>query len=284
VSGRRAAGAWGLVLAGVVAMVGCSPDRPVPSIAGRPSAPPATATPPPSPAVAVVAELVVPTVTVARPVEPALAPRYSTGVTDYCLDRDLLAPPSSDHALTILDRTYALAPDDAPADLVPASEAGFAGIEGERLVSAAIVDDLAAMRAAWRSAGMAIMLESAYRSYRDQAATFAFWMALHGYEGALVRAARPGHSEHQLGTALDLVSLGWSGRVGDWATESAEGAWMAAHGWEYGFVMSYPDGAQAETCFSYEPWHYRWVGREVAAAQHARGIALRRYLERFISP
>jgi len=57
---------------------------------------------------------------------------------------------------------------------------------------------------------------------------------------------------------------------------------MAAHAWEYGFVMSYPFGSQALTCFSYEPWHYRWIGREAAAAHRASGLYLRQFLERFI--
>jgi LAS superfamily LD-carboxypeptidase LdcB len=80
-----------------------------------------------------------------------------------------------------------------------------------------------------------------------------------------------------------MTSPGWSGRFGDWGTESAEGAWMAAHGWEYGFVMSYPPGAESTTCFTYEPWHYRWIGREAAAAQRASGEPLRLFLVRYLA-
>jgi D-alanyl-D-alanine carboxypeptidase len=137
------------------------------------------------------------------------------------------------------------------------------------------------MRLAWSAAGLTIELESAYRSYASQAATFNSWVARLGYGAALLRTARPGHSEHQLGTAIDVVSPGWSGRFGDWAAETAEGAWMAAHAWEYGFVMSYPAESTEETCFGYEPWHYRWVGRDVAADHRASGLPLRRFLERY---
>lgn len=80
--------------------------------------------------------------------------------------------------------------------------------------------------------------------------------------------------------ALVATSPGWSGRFGDWAAESAEDAWMAERGWEHGFVLSYPVDGRETTCFGYEPWHYRWIGREEAAAQHASGLDLRRYLER----
>jgi D-alanyl-D-alanine carboxypeptidase len=145
-----------------------------------------------------------------------------------------------------------------------------------------VVDDLAALRVAAEAAGLELLIESAYRSYETQQATFALWSARLGPVGASQRTARPGHSEHQLGTALDVSSPGWTGRFGDWAVESAEGSWMAAHAWEFGFVMSYPANGDAQTCFAYEPWHYRWIGREAAADHRTSGLALRQYLERYI--
>ena len=184
--------------------------------------------------------------------------------------------------MVVLDRSYALPADYVPGDLVAASEAGLGGPAGTELVRAILIDDLADMAVAWGAAGLTVTLESGYRSFAAQSATFDSWVARLGYAEALGRAARPGHSEHQLGTALDLTSPGWSGRFGDWAVESEEGAWMAAHGWEYGFVMSYPAGSQDATCFSYEPWHYRWIGREAAAAHRDGGLDLRRFLERYI--
>jgi D-alanyl-D-alanine carboxypeptidase len=184
--------------------------------------------------------------------------------------------------MTVLDRSFALPSGYVPDDLVPASAAGLTGSSGAKLVRSVLLDDLAAMHAAWQAAGLSVLLESGYRSYGAQAATFDGWVARLGYAEALVRSARPGHSEHQLGTSIDLSSPGWAGRFGDWGRETAEGAWMAAHAWEYGFVMSYPFGSQARTCFSYEPWHYRWIGREAAAAHRASGLHLRQFLERFI--
>jgi D-alanyl-D-alanine carboxypeptidase len=147
-----------------------------------------------------------------------------------------------------------------------------------------VVDDLAALAAASRADGLELGIESAYRSYASQAATLQVWTARLGPAAALLRTARPGHSEHQLGTAIDFTSPGWAGRVGDWAVESLEGAWMAEHAWEYGFVMSYPSGAEGDTCFGYEPWHYRWVGRDAAAEQRGAGVPLRDFLERYAVP
>lgn len=218
----------------------------------------------------------------ARPAEPTIAVRFDAAlIADHCADRDVSAPPATDVALTVLDRSYALAAGYAPSDLVPASSAGLTGSSATKLVRSVVVDDLAAMGAAWREAGLSVIVESAYRSYAAQAATFNSWVSRLGYAAALVRSARPGHSEHQLGTAIDVTSPGWGGRFGDWAVESPEGAWMAANAWRYGFVMSYPAGSQAQTCFSYEPWHYRWIGREAASAHRSSGLQLRQFLERY---
>jgi D-alanyl-D-alanine carboxypeptidase len=217
------------------------------------------------------------------PAHPAMEVAYRPDlVADHCVDRDLRAPPSTEIHLTVLDRTYSLPAAYVPDDLVAASEAGLTGTSAPKLVRAVMLDDLAAMADAWAAAGLSVTIESAYRSYASQAATFNSWVSRIGYADALVRSARPGHSEHQLGTALDLTSPGWSGRIGDWAAESVEGAWMAEHAWEYGFVMSYPADGQDRTCFGYEPWHYRWVGRDDAAAVRESGVDLRRYLERYV--
>lgn len=249
----------------------------VPADAASATAPAAAVLLPPGPERLVRAE------PMARPAQPVLAARYEAAlVEDHCADRDLAAPPVSDVVFTLLDRSYALPPEYVPEDLVAASAAGLAGSSGTRLVRSVLVDDLAAMRSAWQAAGLEMIVESAYRSYAAQAATFDAWVARLGHAGALLRSARPGHSEHQLGTAIDVTSPGWSGRFGDWARESAEGRWMADHAWEFGFVMSYPSGSEAETCFGYEPWHYRWIGREAAAAHRASGLQLRRFLERHV--
>ena len=228
-------------------------------------------------------EAVVPGPPLARPAQPSIAAQFeSTLVADHCVDRDLATAPATDIVLTVLDRSYGLPADYAPDDLVPASGAGFTGVSGNRLISARILDDLAAMHAAMTDAGLTILLDSAYRSYATQVTTFNRWVAQLGTAEALARSARPGHSEHQLGTALDITSPGWGGRFGDWAAESAEGVWLVEHAWEYGFVMSYPWESQPQTCFSYEPWHWRWVGRDVAAEHRASGLFLRQFLERFV--
>lgn len=244
-----------------------------------PSGTPA-ATPTPTTAASVTpAPTPVPTVTPAPTLTPAPSPTPVPLIADSCVDRDVPAPLTTDPVLTVLDRTYALDPFYAP-DLVPIAETGFSG---QQQVATVMVADLGALYRDASAAGLSLLVDSAFRSYSEQQVTFDHWVAQQGYDAALLRTARPGHSEHQLGTAIDFGSPGWTGRFGDWASETAEGAWLYEHAWKYGFVLSYPWAAEAVTCFGYEPWHYRWIGRDAAAQQRASGELLRSFLERYVA-
>ena len=168
-----------------------------------------------------------------------------------------------DWAISLLDTIYHLPADYAPGDLVDSSTAG---VNGGYLLRSLVRDDLREMAAAARAAGAPIQLVSGYRSHAQQRATFDYWVGVGGYEQALRTSARAGHSEHQLGTAIDVTSEGGAApwEYADWAATPA-GGWMATNAWRYGFVMSYPRGAFDRTCYDYEPWHYRYVGRDLAA-------------------
>jgi D-alanyl-D-alanine carboxypeptidase len=178
--------------------------------------------------------------------------------------------------ITLLDTIYMLPGRYAPADLVDSSAAG---LNRGYPIRAILLDDLAGLARDARAAGASLAVASGYRSHAQQAATFQYWVDVAGYDAALRTSARAGHSEHQLGTTLDFTTAGgpspWE--YADWAT-TREGAWMAANAWRYGFVMSYPRGSFAQTCYDYEPWHYRYVGRDLAAQIHASGLTLRQVL------
>jgi zinc D-Ala-D-Ala carboxypeptidase len=178
---------------------------------------------------------------------------------------------------TLLDTIYRVPRTYAPTDLVSTN---VAGVPGPFRVRAVVIPDLRDMTADAAAAGAALALNSGYRSFRKQKRSFRSYVKQVGFEQAIRYAARPGHSEHQLGTTIDFRSAGddsppWA--YDDWARTPA-GAWMARKAWRYGFVMSYPKGMRHESCYSYEPWHYRYVGRARAAAVHEAGVTLRRYL------
>jgi D-alanyl-D-alanine carboxypeptidase len=213
-----------------------------------------------------------------RVVDPTPPPPPTSGGPPTCAYLDVLTPHRryADWSRTLLDTIYRLPSTYAPGDLVDTSAAG---LNRGYLVRGLVVDDLREMAVAARAAGAPIQVVSGYRSYAKQQATFQHWVDVGGYEQALRTSARAGHSEHQLGTALDVTSQGglapWDYR--DWATTPA-GAWIARHSWRYGFIVSYPRGAFDETCYSYEPWHLRYFGRERAKAIHDSGLTAREFL------
>jgi D-alanyl-D-alanine carboxypeptidase len=183
----------------------------------------------------------------------------------------------SDWNRSLLDLTYRLRSTYRPHDL---RSTRTAGLTGGGYVRKHVVRNLRAMARAARLANARFSVQSAYRSYRTQRTTFNYWVRVHGMERALQESARPGHSEHQLGTTLDFRSYGrvrapWD--YADWGRTRA-GKWLAANAWRYGFVMSYPKGKDAVTCYQYEPWHFRYVGKARARAIRESGLTLREYL------
>lgn len=212
-------------------------------------------------------------------VESTLGPAdvRGMGTLPACRYDDIMTTPRGydDWATTLVDTILRVPKSYVPPDLVSVSQAGLAG-HGK--VRAVMLADLTAMAAAAASAGNALGVESAYRSYDDQVATFAHWVSINGYAGALQVSARPGHSEHQLGLAIDFRSDPPDATLnGSWGQTPA-GKWMRAHAWEYGFIRSYPAKEQAISCYASEPWHYRYVGIDLAAAIHASGLTTREYL------
>ena len=242
---------------------------PTPTPTVRPSpAPLATPLPTPSPTRA---PTPVPTpVVTPRPTAAPTPPPTAAG-PPACEYVDILTKHHGygEWPISLLDTIFHLPSAYAPTDLVDSSAGG---VNGGYLLRSLVTADLAAMAAAARANGTPIRLVSGYRSYAQQQATFDYWVSLGGYKQALRTSARAGHSEHQLGTVIDVTSEGGSAPwdYADWATTPA-GAWMAANAWRYGFVMSYPRGGYDAICYDYEPWHYRYVGRDLAAQIAASG-------------
>ena len=210
---------------------------------------------------------------------PVLGPTgaRAMGPLPDCRYDDILTTPRGygDWSITLVDTILRVPKGYVPPDLVSTSGAG---IDGGGRVRAVMIDDLRSMTEAAALAEAGIAVQSAYRSYEAQKSVFDSWVAALGYRRALEVSARPGHSEHQLGLALDVRSAsGGSPFTGTFGTSPA-GKWMKAHAWEYGFVMSYPRGSMDVTCYDFEPWHFRYVGRDLAAAIRASGLTLREYL------
>ncbi len=157
---------------------------------------------------------------------------------------------------------------------------------GGKYVDERIADDLTAMIEAAAEEGVTLRIGSAYRDVEYQAGLVEKSVAAYIKQGYTEEEAReltgesiadPYTSEHSLGLAIDFA-------VGD-ATDFEETfknteqfAWLSAHAAEYGFICRYPEGKEDITKYTYEPWHYRYVGVEHATVITADGICLEEYL------
>ena len=184
--------------------------------------------------------------------------------------------PATGWQTIVVDNERALPDWYAPPDLVNISEAGFPFTDG-LAVRGLMAADLNAMREAAAANDTPLSILAAYRSHAQQAALYDKRVDEMGASEASGRVARPGHSEHQLGTTIDVTSAGMDDVDQAWGA-SPTGQWVASNAHKYGFLVSYPSGASGSTCFDYEPWHLRYVGREMAAEVVRSGLTLRHYL------
>ncbi len=156
-----------------------------------------------------------------------------------------------------------------PADLVTPDLPMRVGGQQLRQVTA---DAMAKMFAAAKAHGTPLRISSAYRSYSYQVNLYNGYVNSQGKAVADSQSARPGYSEHQTGLAADLSPADGSCSVAPCFASTPAGIWLAAHAYEYGFIIRYPDGHQATTGYIYEPWHVRYVGVVAATEMHTQGV------------
>lgn len=218
-------------------------------------------------------------VQVALPVPPALAADPAAARSaPACRFADVVTERADydDWASTIVDTELRLPHGYAPTDLVSVGRAGLAGSARVRNI---VVDDLHAMANAARDDGAPLAAISAYRSEDDQRAVFADWVRMVGRDAARLASARPGHSEHQLGTTIDFTTPDLTGPWSNDFGHSPQGRWLHRQAASFGFIESYPAAwSPGATCYQPEPWHYRYVGRAEAAEVVAAQVPLRLFL------
>lgn len=170
----------------------------------------------------------------------------------------------------LVNKRRPLDPVDYRPALVPVSIAQ----DGDEQVRPEADAPLAQLSAAMHAEiGEGVHVFSSYRSFARQTELYDGYVAQYGQAGADRTSARPGHSEHQTGLAVDVMGTGGACRLDACFGETAAGRWIAEHAWQHGFVVRYPRGADAVTGYAWEPWHLRYVGAEVSTAMHERGVA-----------
>ncbi len=150
-----------------------------------------------------------------------------------------------------------------------------------------VIDDLVLMLRDARSAGMNIWIVSPYRSGDKQETLFNYDLNkymmsgmnyIDAYQLAAEAVTLPGTSEHQIGLAFDIVNNEYA-HLGEGFGETVEGHWLAENCYKYGFILRYPKDKEYITTIEYEPWHFRYVGRDAAAYMTFNGLTLEEFWE-----
>ena len=130
------------------------------------------------------------------------------------------------------------------------------------------------MADAARADGVALRSVSAYRSYKQQTSTYNRYLRQYSQATTDTFSARPGHSEHQTGLALDINVASTRAHF----ENTPAFAWLKEHCAEYGFILRYDQGKEDITGYRFEPWHYRYVGQDTAKVCMEQGITYEEYL------
>ena len=163
----------------------------------------------------------------------------------------------------------------------------LSGISDSMQVDERIIADVYRMMDAASDDGVNLMICSAYRSYDRQKTLFnnkinklmgEGMTYLEAYKVGSMNVTVPGTSEHHLGLALDILTGSYT-KMDDGFGDTEAGKWLAENASDYGFILRYPKGKEDITGIVYEPWHFRYVGREYAKDIEERGVCLEEYLK-----
>lgn len=160
---------------------------------------------------------------------------------------------------------------------------------GREQVAREIYDDLQAMLSEGKKQGLQFVVASGYRSVSEQQEiwddTIRMWTRRGLSEEEAAREtsktlAYPGESEHATGLAVDIVSLHYQ-NLDDKQHDTEESTWLRKNCHKYGFILRYPEGKEEITGITYESWHFRYVGKEVATYIMEQGITLEEYKQQY---
>lgn len=178
----------------------------------------------------------------------------------------VVAEVTPDSLDVLVDKTHAIPSEYEPKDLLSLSSIGVETEGRTAYMRVEAAQGLKKMMRVMVGEGMKVSALSTYRSYDFQTNTYDSWVNRLGGEQADRVSAEPGHSEHQLGTTVDLVLPGSGGTLDSLypGKGTEEWTWLDQNAHKYGFVMSYRHQQEEITGYKFEPWHWRYVGEELA--------------------
>lgn len=274
-----------------VSLAACAPTQPnsaaaeivtLPTI--HPTAPPLlTATPTPTPLNTPIHQRAdTPT---NQPTAPATLPPTNTPIIPTATPIGPCNERMPNDIFAIVTQTYGLSPQYEPDDIISMNDdlpySVHLGIPMR--IRKLILPVLGQMVDDMLAAGLRPLVVSGYRSHYEQSVAYNKW-AIEFPDWVDNISAKPGHSEHQLGTTVDFTSPELPGFTGDPDLQfhpdfarTSEGIWLAENAHTYGFTLSYPREAYEVTGFNYEPWHFRYIGTELATRLKRLDVSFTEY-------
>lgn len=210
----------------------------------------------------------------------ATVPAFAADLAGYESDMN---PGAGMEYLTLINVTHPLSADYAPADLTAVPDARYSGEYEARLRAIAARALTAFLKEARANGVTGVSVTSGYRSYAEQESRFnakvsslrSQYATLEEAQTAAAKTIQwPGKSEHQSGLACDMHNLSSADiSFGD----TTQGIWLADNCHHFGFILRYPADKTEITGISYEPWHFRYVGRYHATRMHYLNMTLEEY-------
>lgn len=174
----------------------------------------------------------------------------------------------------LVNKTNVLRSNYTPKNLVKLNIEFLSDTSNEaRCMEKKAADSLEDLVATAKKENIILIGSSAYRSYKSQLRILKEETDKKGVDYADKYVAKPGQSEHQSGLAVDVTN-----RVRCFDKTSKEAQWLANNAYKFGFILRYPDGKEDITGYNYEPWHIRYVGKDIAKEIYMKNITLEEYL------
>lgn len=182
----------------------------------------------------------------------------------------------NDGNLMLVNKFHKLSKDYVPSDLVDvANTYGY----GENKLVKEVYENFLNMWNDAKKENLSLIITSAYRDYEYQESLWKSYASSKGDKWADSVAARAGFSEHQTGLTMDIVTYG--SKMNDFENTD-EFKWLNENAYKYGFILRYPKDKEKITGYSYESWHYRYVGKEAAEKIKKEGITFDEYYAYYI--
>ncbi len=212
------------------------------------------------------------------PQNKSIIPSITETASTEAFNRSLYPVDISSSLWVVVNKGRVLSKSYVPDELrVPNILLRYSAASSEMKVRSDAASALEQMSLESSKTGVGLRLASGYRSYYQQSAVYTGYVKSDGAQQADTFSARPGHSEHQTGLVADLEPSDRSCELEVCFGQTPAGKWLAENSHKYGFIIRYQQGKQSQTGYQYEPWHIRYVGKELAAQINASGQTLEQF-------